>query len=58
MNEHKHITQTEMCDEENFNTWNLISVTYIKYNNFKYIRDIILQHKTRNKIKHNISQIS
>jgi len=58
INEHKHMTQTEMCDEKNFNTENLISVAYIKYINFKYIKDIIKQHKTRNKIKHKISQIS
>ena len=51
MNEHKHITQTEMCDEENFNTMNSMLATYIKYNNFKYIRDIIQQYKTCNKIK-------
>jgi len=50
MNEHKHITQTKMCDEDNFNTGNLIFATYIEYNNFKYIRDIIQQHKIRNKI--------
>jgi hypothetical protein len=52
MNEHKNITQTEMYNEENFNTRNLILATHIKYNNFKYIRDMIQQHKTRNKIKH------
>jgi len=30
-------------------------MTYIKYNNFKYIRDIIQQYKTRNKTKQNIT---
>jgi len=55
MNEHKNITQTEICDEENFNTWNLISALYIKYNNFKYIKELIQERKIRNKIKHNKS---
>jgi hypothetical protein len=45
MNKHKHITQTEMCHEENFNKGNLIFVLYIKYNNFKYIKDIIQEVK-------------
>jgi len=58
INEHKHNIQTEMCEEENFNTRNLISALYIKYNNFKYIRDINQERKTRRKIIHNRPRIS
>jgi len=44
-----------------FNTCNLISASYIKYNNRKYIKklnDITRQRKTHNKTKRNKSKIN